>query len=121
MRLIHIFFQVWQEFESYFGPSSNGDDAPSSSSVISSPAGGPQAPSATLVTSPSPSTSAAINPAATEAMSPSGPSLQGIVGLQCWPKKFVLGCVISLLRQQAESRNLGQTFLVNSVRQFSST
>ena len=30
-------------------------------------------------------------------------------------KTFVLGCVISPLRQQAESRNLGQTFLANSV------
>ena len=37
--------------------------------------------------------------------------------LQSWPNKFVLGCVISPLRQQAESRNLGQTFLANSVRQ----
>ena len=31
--------------------------------------------------------------------------------LQRWPNKFVLGCVISPLRQQAEPRNLGQTFL----------
>ena len=30
-------------------------------------------------------------------------------------KKCVLGCVISPLHQQAESRNLGQTFLANSV------
>ena len=29
--------------------------------------------------------------------------------------KFVLGCVISPLRQQAESRNQGQTFLANSM------
>ena len=36
--------------------------------------------------------------------------------IQSWPKKFVLGCVISPLRQQAESRNLGQTFLANSVQ-----
>ena len=35
--------------------------------------------------------------------------------LQSWPKKIVLGCVISPLCQQAESRNLGQTFLANSV------
>ena len=34
------------------------------------------------------------------------------VELQSWPKKFVLGCV----SQQAESRNLGQTFLTVSVR-----
>ena len=31
-------------------------------------------------------------------------------------KKRVLGCVISSLRQQAESRNLGETFLTNSVK-----
>ena len=30
--------------------------------------------------------------------------------VQSWPKKVVLGCVMSPLRQQAESRNLGQTF-----------
>ena len=35
--------------------------------------------------------------------------------VQSWPKKCVLGCVISPLRQQAESRNLGHTFLANSV------
>ena len=35
--------------------------------------------------------------------------------VQSWPKKFVLSCVISPLRQQAESRNLGHTFLANSV------
>ena len=35
--------------------------------------------------------------------------------IQSWPKKFVLGCVISPLRQQAESRNLWRTFLANSV------
>ena len=35
--------------------------------------------------------------------------------LQSWPKKFVLGCVISPLRQQEESRNLGHTFLTYSV------
>ena len=29
--------------------------------------------------------------------------------VQSWQKKFVLGCVISPLRQQAESRNLGHT------------
>ena len=31
--------------------------------------------------------------------------------VQSWPKKLVLGCVISPLRQQEESRNLGQPFL----------
>ena len=30
--------------------------------------------------------------------------------VQSWPKKFVLSCVISPLRQQAESLNLGHTF-----------
>ena len=35
--------------------------------------------------------------------------------VQRWPKKCILGCVISPLRQQAESRNLGQTFLANSL------
>ena len=35
--------------------------------------------------------------------------------VQSWPQKCVLGCVISRLRQQAESRNLGQPFLANSV------
>ena len=36
--------------------------------------------------------------------------------LQIWPKKFVLGCVISPLRQHAESRNLqGHTFFANSL------
>ena len=35
--------------------------------------------------------------------------------IQSWPKKFVLGCVISPLLRQAESRNLGHTFLANSV------
>ena len=35
--------------------------------------------------------------------------------VQRWPKKFVLGCVISPLCQQAQSRNLGHTFLANSV------
>ena len=35
--------------------------------------------------------------------------------LQSWPKKFVLGCVTSPLLRQAESRNLGHTFLANSV------
>ena len=35
--------------------------------------------------------------------------------LQSWPKRFVIGCVISPLSQQAESRNLGHTFLANSV------
>ena len=35
--------------------------------------------------------------------------------IQSWQKKFVLGCVIAPLRQQAESRNLGHTFLANSV------
>ena len=35
--------------------------------------------------------------------------------LQSWPTKFVLGCGISPLRQQAESRNLEMTFLANSV------
>ena len=41
----------------------------------------------------------------------------GLLGsrLQSWSKKCVLGCVNSPLRQQAESRNLGQTFLANSV------
>ena len=38
--------------------------------------------------------------------------------VQSWPKKFVLGCVISPLRQEAESRNLGQTFLAISVGPF---
>ena len=69
-RHVYSFLQVWQEFESYFGPS-NGDEPSTSGS------GGPAAPSATLVTSPSPSASA-INPSNAEAMSPSGPSLQGI-------------------------------------------
>ena len=35
--------------------------------------------------------------------------------LQSWPKKLALGCVISPLRHQAESNNLGQFFLANSV------
>ena len=35
--------------------------------------------------------------------------------IQSWPKKCVLGCMISPLRQQAELRNLGHTFLANSV------
>ena len=35
--------------------------------------------------------------------------------LQSWQKKCVLGCVISPLCQQAESRNLGHTFFANSV------
>ena len=35
--------------------------------------------------------------------------------LQSWPKKFVLGCVISPLHQQGESRSLGQPFFANSV------
>ena len=35
--------------------------------------------------------------------------------VQSWPKKCVLGCVISALRRQVESRNLGQTSLANSV------
>ena len=35
--------------------------------------------------------------------------------VQSWPKKCVLGCVISPLRQQAESRNLGKLYLANSV------
>ena len=34
--------------------------------------------------------------------------------LQTWPKKCDLGWVISSLRQQAKSRNQGQTFLANS-------
>ena len=38
------------------------------------------------------------------------------VHIQSWPKTFVLGCVISPLRQQAESRNLGHTFLASSVQ-----
>ena len=38
--------------------------------------------------------------------------------LQSWPKKFVLGCVISPLRQQAESRTLGHTVLAISVSDF---
>ena len=37
------------------------------------------------------------------------------LALQSLPKKFVLGCIISPLRQQAESSNLGHTFLANSV------
>ena len=36
--------------------------------------------------------------------------LNGIVLLQSCPKKFVLCCVISPLRHQTESRNLGHTF-----------
>ena len=39
--------------------------------------------------------------------------------VQSWPKKFVLGCVISPLLRHAESRNLGHTFLANSVVRFS--
>ena len=35
--------------------------------------------------------------------------------LQSWPKKFVLGCVIPPAGAVARSRNLGQTFLANSV------
>ena len=42
-------------------------------------------------------------------------NLELCFGLQSWPKKCVLGCVISPLRQLAESCNLlGQTFLANS-------
>ena len=37
------------------------------------------------------------------------------LSIQIWPKKFVLGCAISPLRQQAESSNLGHSFLANSV------
>ena len=35
--------------------------------------------------------------------------------IQSWSKKGILGCVISPLRPQAESRNLGHTLLANSV------
>ena len=35
--------------------------------------------------------------------------------LQRWPKKFVLGCMNSSPQSEAGSRNLGQTFLANSV------
>ena len=35
--------------------------------------------------------------------------------VQSWPKKFVLGCVILPAGAVARSRNLGQTFLSNSV------
>ena len=35
-----------------------------------------------------------------------------------WPKKFVLGCVIPALPTGASSRNLGQTFLANSVSSY---
>ena len=38
-----------------------------------------------------------------------------LYGLQSWPKKFVLGCVILPTSAVARSRNLGQTFLANSV------
>ena len=42
-----------------------------------------------------------------------------LYSIQSWPKKLVLGCVISPLRQQAESRNLmGHTFLAKSVVPF---
>ena len=37
---------------------------------------------------------------------------QNFASLQSWPKKFVLGCVAGAV---ARSRNLGQTFLANSV------
>ena len=36
-------------------------------------------------------------------------------GVQRWPKKCVLGCVISPLAAGAISRNLGQAFLAISV------
>ena len=36
-------------------------------------------------------------------------------GIQRWSKKFVLGCVKSPPRLEAELRNLGHTFLSNSV------
>ena len=36
-------------------------------------------------------------------------------GIQSWPNKFVLGCVIPPAGAVARSRNLGQTFLANSV------
>ena len=36
-------------------------------------------------------------------------------GVQSWPKKFVLGCVIPPAGAVARSLNLGQTFLANSV------
>ena len=35
--------------------------------------------------------------------------------VQSWSKKFVLGCVILPAGAVARSRNLGQTFLANSV------
>ena len=38
-----------------------------------------------------------------------------IEALQSWPKKFVLGCVIPPAGAAARSRNLGPTFLDNSV------
>ena len=38
-----------------------------------------------------------------------------LIYVQSWPKKFVLGCANAPMRQQAESCNLGHTFLANSV------